>query len=405
MLLGDQQKSHSVEGSIPILRSLAHHIQTPVYMSTSNQASRLKAIIETAIDGIITIDEHGIVDSINPAAATLFGFREEEVVGKNISMLMPEPDRSHHDQYLNAYLNTGEARIIGIGREVKGQKKNGTIFPFRLAISEVNITEGVRIFTGIIHDLTKRKEAEEQLKQYAEELERSNRELEEFAYVSSHDLQEPLRKIRTFGSRIEDKELENLSAKGKEYLNRMLNASERMQGLIEDLLSFSRVSTKREPFVTVDLNEIAAEVVSDLELLIQESETKMTIHPLPQIEADATQMRQLFQNLISNAIKFSGDKVPELTISSELLKQPGKPDLAQITFKDNGIGFDEKYLDRIFQIFQRLEGRKYEGSGIGLAICKRIANKHGGDITGNSKPGEGATFIVTLARKHPRHEK
>lgn len=373
-------------------------------MTKNNQASRLKAIIETAIDGIITIDEHGIVESINPAAATLFGFTEEEVIDQNISMLMPEPDRSHHDRYLHSYLSTGEARIIGIGREVKGLKNDGTVFPFRLAISEVNITEGKRIFTGIIHDLTLQKEAEEKLKSYAEELERSNKELEEFAYVSSHDLQEPLRKIRAFGSRIEEKELDNLSPKGKDYLNRMLTASERMQGLIEDLLSFSRVSTKREPFVKVNLNEIAKGVVSDLELLIQETGAQLTIHPLPIIEADGTQMRQLFQNLISNAIKFSGDKVPELKILSNTIERKGEPDLVELTFEDQGIGFDEKYLSRIFQIFQRLEGRKYEGSGIGLAICKRIANKHGGDITGKSKPGEGATFYVTLSETQPHKD-
>lgn len=370
-------------------------------MNQEEQASRLMAIINTAIDGIITIDEHGIMESVNPAAATLFGYDSEELIGNNISMLMPDPDRSHHDRYIEAYLNSGEAKIIGIGREVKGQKKNGAIFPFRLAISEVQVTTGSRIFTGIIHDLTKQKADEHKLLAYAEELERSNRELEEFAYVSSHDLQEPLRKIQAFGSRIEEMEAAHLSKKGKDYLGRMLSASMRMQGLINDLLSFSRVSAKTKTFDPVDLNIVMREVLSDLEILIQETEARITVKPLPVIDADATQMRQLFQNLISNAIKFRGANPPEVVIESKeadgAMAQSG---FINLSFADKGIGFEEKYLDRIFQIFQRLDGRKFDGSGIGLAICRRIANKHGGTITARSTPGNGATFFVTLKKSH-----
>lgn len=364
-------------------------------MNQEEQASRLMAIINTAIDGIITIDEKGIMESVNPAAAKIFGYESAELLGNNISMLMPEPDRGRHDGYLHAYLTSGKAKIIGIGREVEGQKKNKTVFPFRLAISEVNVTTGARIFTGIIHDLTKQKEDENKLLKYAEELERSNRELEEFAYVSSHDLQEPLRKIQAFGSRIEEKEAEQLSEKGKDYLRRMLSASMRMQGLINDLLSFSRVSAKTRTFDSVDLNKIMRGVLTDLELLIQETEARITVPTLPTIDADATQMRQLFQNLLSNAIKFRGEAKPEIIIGAS-----ENQDFINLSISDNGIGFDEKYLDRIFQIFQRLDGRKFDGSGIGLAICRRIANKHGGTITAKSTPGTGATFYVTLKTTH-----
>lgn len=372
-------------------------------MNQEEQASRLKAIIDTAIDGIITIDERGIMESVNPAAATLFDFNIEELIGKNISMLMPEPDHSSHDQYLHAYLTSGHAKIIGIGREVKGRKKNGDVFPFRLAISEVNVTKGARIFTGIIHDLTKQKEDEFKLLQYSKELERSNKELEEFAYVSSHDLQEPLRKIQAFGSRIEEMEADHLTPKGKDYLNRMLSASLRMQGLINDLLSFSRVSAKNKTFQSLDLNQVMKDVLSDLEILIQETEAQIIVNILPTIDADPTQMRQLFQNLISNAIKFSGDQSPLITVEATESIADGKEIYAELSFTDNGIGFEEKYLDRIFQIFQRLDGRKFEGSGIGLAICRRIANKHGGTITAKSTPGNGATFFVTLKKSHPEN--
>lgn len=380
-----------------------HHDLESSTMNQEEQASRLKAIIDTAIDGIITIDEGGIIETVNPAAATLFEYDIQELIGQNISILMPEPDRSRHDQYISAYLQSGHAKIIGIGREVKGQKKNGEVFPFRLAISEVNMTSGPRIFTGIIHDLTKQKEDELRLLKYAKELERSNRELEEFAYVSSHDLQEPLRKIQAFGSRIEEMEAKHLTPKGQDYLSRMLSASMRMQGLINDLLSFSRVSAKSKAFKSLDLNEVMNGVISDLEILIQETNAQITVKPLPAIEADPTQMRQLFQNLISNAIKFRGEAPPQILI--DLQEQAGseKDEVVTIAFADNGIGFDEKYLDRIFQIFQRLEGRKFDGSGIGLAICRRIADRHGGTITATSSPGQGATFYVTLQKRHPEN--
>ncbi len=375
-------------------------------MNFSEQASRLQAIIDTAIDGIIIINDRGIVDTINPAAAKLFGYEPEEVLKQNVSMLMTSLDQTHHDQYITRYLRTGEAKIIGIGREVVGKKKDGSTFPFRLAISEVRVEGEHRIFTGIIHDLTAQKLAEKQLIRYAAELERSNRELEDFAYVSSHDLQEPLRKIRAFGSRIEEKDMENLSEKGQDYLRRMLSASARMQKLINDLLSFSRVSTKNKAFVQVDLNQILWEVLSDLEIVIQESGAKVEFSDLPVIEADATQMRQLFQNLISNAIKFRREEPPHIQIyweeaPSKLANEGSNSQRISLFVQDNGIGFEEKFIDRIFHIFQRLDGQKFEGSGIGLAICRRIAGKHGGDITARSEPGRGSTFQVTLARTHP----
>ncbi|PRY12261.1 two-component system sensor kinase FixL [Pontibacter ummariensis] len=368
--------------------------------------SKINSIIQTAVDGIITIDKRGIMEMVNASAARLFGYTEEELLGKKINILMPEPDRSLHDNYMHHYHETGERRIIGIGREVSGLKKDGTIFPLYLSISEVHLAERT-VYTGFIHDITQQKISEERLRRYAAELERSNRELQDFAYVSSHDLQEPLRKIQAFGDRVKTKEYDNLSEQGKDYVDRMLNAAVRMQNLINDLLSFSRVTTKSKPFVPVDLDHILTEVLSDLEVTIEQTGAVIERSPLPTIEAEPTQMRQLFQNLISNAIKFRKDDVkPIIRIFANKLQRqahmtatPGD-ELVEITVEDNGIGFDEKYLDRIFNIFQRLEGQKYEGSGVGLAICRKIAVRHGGDITARSQPGVGTRFIVLLAMKH-----
>jgi len=367
--------------------------------------SRLAAIIDNAADGIITISRMGIVESINPAAAKLFGYTPEEVVGNNIKMLMPEPDKSSHDQYLDNHRTTKVKKIIGIGREVTGLKKDGTTFPFHLSVSEVKFGNKT-IYTSILHDLTDQKIAEEKMRRYAQALERSNRELQDFAYVSSHDLQEPLRKIRAFGDRLKIKEGDKLGEKGKDYLNRMLNAAERMQRLITDLLQFSRVNTRSKSFEKVSLTEVVEGVLADLEIAIEKSKAKIEVGELPSIEADETQMRQLFQNLIANAIKFrKAEEVPYIQIKSELhqrkahlISTPGDT-YVKITVQDNGIGFDDKYKDKIFQIFQRLEGRKFEGSGIGLAICKRIANRHGGDILATSETGKGTTFEINLATK------
>ncbi|AKQ47491.1 histidine kinase [Rufibacter radiotolerans] len=380
-------------------QKLAEHAQR-------ESENKINSIIQAAVDGIITIDSHGIIEMVNPSAAKLFGYVEEELLGKTINMLMPEPDKSRHDGYMHNYERTGKKRIIGIGREVSGLKKDGTIFPFYLSISEVQL-EGRRLYTGFVHDITNQKLTEERLRRYAAELERSNAELQDFAYVSSHDLQEPLRKIQAFGDRLKTKEQAHLSEQGKDYVDRMLNAAVRMQNLINDLLAFSRVTTKSKSFEVVNLDTILTEVLSDLEITIEKTGTIIERSTLPSIEAEPTQIRQLFQNLISNAIKFRKEGVTpvvkiyheQLQRTAHLIGTPGDLQIA-IYIEDNGIGFDEKYLDRIFNIFQRLEGQKYEGSGIGLAICRKIAIRHGGDITAESKPGHGTRFIITLSTKN-----
>jgi len=241
-----------------------------------------------------------------------------------------------------------------------------------------------------------------------QELARSNAELQQFASVASHDLQEPLRKIQAFGNRLKAICGEALTDQGRDYLERMQNAAQRMQALIDDLLILSRITTRGQPFVSVDLAQVAQEVLSDLELQLQQTQGRVEVRALPTIEADPLQMRQLLQNLLSNALKFHRhEEAPVVKLCSQLLDQNNQPvenaaiaEFCQIIVEDNGIGFDEKYLDRIFNVFQRLHSRsEYEGTGMGLAICRKIAERHYGSITARSTLGQGATFIVTMPVK------
>lgn len=246
----------------------------------------------------------------------------------------------------------------------------------------------------------------------AERLERSNRELQDFAYVASHDLQEPLRKLQAFGSRLDSRYADNLPPDGRDYLDRMQSAAGRMSTLIEDLLIFSRVTSRGHEFSSVDLVQIVRDVLSDLELAIEESGATVEVAPLPTIDADPTQMRQLFQNLVSNALKFRQEgQEPAIRITSELVEAPsdvpnaGPGTYCRIAVRDNGIGFDEKYLDKIFTVFQRLHGQSaFPGSGIGLAVCRKIVERHHGVITARSSPGQGATFLLTVPLHQARRD-
>ena len=222
--------------------------------------------------------------------------------------------------------------------------------------------------------------------------------------MASHDLQEPLRKIQAFGDRLDVKYAKQLGQQGQDYLRRMRNAAERMQILIRELLTYSRITTKIQPFAATDLNTIVREVLSDLETRIEQTKGQVTVGQLPTIEADSLQMRQLFQNLISNALKFHQPEVPP-AIEISHVSGADSDSAIELEIRDNGIGFDEKYLDRIFTPFQRLHGRsEYEGTGMGLAICRKIIERHGGRLKAKSVPGHGSTFTIALPCRQIENE-
>jgi signal transduction histidine kinase len=247
--------------------------------------------------------------------------------------------------------------------------------------------------SGLAASTITRLTSERELEAYAQRLEQLNRELREFAFVASHDLREPLRKIQAFGHLMEDGCGESLTEQARDYVMRITQSAKRMSALLDAVLSYSRATEKPGPFALSDLSEIARDAVSDLELPITRAGAHVEIGPLPAAEVDPNQLRQLFQNLIANAIKYcEPGEPPHIKMLGEI-----KDKSCNLYIQDNGIGFSQKYVDRIFRPFQRLHGRtEYEGTGMGLAICRKIAERHGGNITAKSEPGQGSVFIVTL---------
>ncbi|HKX28387.1 MAG TPA: PAS domain S-box protein [Blastocatellia bacterium] len=275
--------------------------------------------------------------------------------------------------------------------------------PFIIELAKKRLQVSARL----IGEIVSRHQVEEEVKAIAADLERSNAELQDFASVASHDLQEPLRKIQTFAQELREYG-RGLGEEEQGLLRRMQEAADRMRRLISDLLAFSRVTTEARPFIRTDLSEVVQDAVSNLEVRIRETGGKVEVGPLHEIDADPLQMRQLLQNLIGNALKFHRPGEPPIVkvnggfiISSRNGAEHLPAACYRLTVEDNGIGFDEKYLDRIFTIFQRLHGRqKYEGTGIGLAVCRKVARRHGGEITARSEPGRGSIFIVTIPTQH-----
>ncbi|MBW2173991.1 MAG: PAS domain S-box protein [Deltaproteobacteria bacterium] len=380
-------------GSVHILRDITDRKRIEAALRDSEQRHRI--VMEACPDPVVVYDMEGRCTYTNPAFTTVFGWTPGERLGRKLDYV-PEENWPETEVMIEK-VKVGESFS---DVESRRHTKDGEII-------DVSVSAGIylnrdEIPVGSVHilrNITQRKLAEERLEETMAELQRSNTELQQFAYVASHDLQEPLRKVQAFGNRLKSKYAEALDERGLDYVDRMQNAAKRMQSLINNLLTLSRITTKAQPFVQVNLADVVRGVVADLELHVERAGGHVEAGDMPTIDADPTQMRQLLQNLINNALKFhEPEKNPVVKIHSQLMNETCK-----ITVEDNGIGFDEKYLDRIFAVFQRLHGRgKYDGTGVGLTICQKIAERHGGSITANSTPGRGATFIVTLPVKHKR---
>lgn len=371
---------------------------------------RYEHILNSAGEGIYGLDLQGRTTFVNPAAARVTGWTVEELVGK--------PEREVFHRQATDGAPTGHTQMMdrhgNLLAEQTFYRKDGGSFPVEYV--RTPMMENGRMVGAVVlfKDITERKRAEESLARKAAELARSNAELEQFAYVASHDLQEPLRKIQAFGDRLKSRIEAAQLTDGRDFLERMQSAAARMRTLIDDLLTFSRVISSNQPFVPVDLAQITKDVLTDLEVRIEKSKARIEVGALPTIAADPLQMRQLLQNLISNSLKFQAEGTqPVVKIDAQIEKRPFScakdptPDdeVCVLKVEDNGIGFEEQYAEKIFAVFQRLHGRsEYEGTGVGLAVCRRITDRHGGTITAAAKVGQGATFTVTLPMRQPNGE-
>lgn len=377
-----------------------------------DSAERLRAILETAVEGIVTIDERGMIESLNPAAEKTFGYRAGEVLGRNVSMLMPSPHREAHDQYMANYVRTGQAKIIGIGREVVGLRKDGTVFPMDLAVSEVRLSDR-RLFTGFVRDITERKKSEARLAELAQTLVEKNKELETIVYVASHDLRSPLVNIQGFSqelaracSRLQARLKNPASAPGptEPELNQLLvedipEALEFIQAgvakidaLLAGFLRYSRLGRAALKLEPLDMNATLAAIAKAMEFQVQQARTQLRIGPLPACVGDATQINQVFSNLLDNALKYRDPARPGV------IEVTGQIESGRAIYRvgDNGIGIAPEHQSKIFEIFHRLNPGAGEGEGLGLTIAQRILERHNGRIWVESQPGQGSTFSVSL---------
>ena len=381
----------------------------------TDSEARMRAILETAVEGIITIDAAGVIESVNPAAERLFGYTASELIGKNVSCLMPSPDRERHDDYLRNYVQTGEAKIIGIGREVVGRRKDGSLFPMDLSVSEVRLAQE-RLFTGFVRDISERKKAEEKLAELARSLADKNRELEAIVYVASHDLRSPLVNIQGFskelhracervtarllageGAANQSEEIKGILTQDVPEAIEFIQAGvAKIDALLSGFLRFSRLGRAALSIQRLDMNKLLASIVQTMEFQIKQAGATVRLERMPDCLGDETQINQVFSNLIDNALKYRAAGRPaQVTISGRV--ENGR---AIYSVQDNGIGIAPAHQEKIFEIFHRLNPFEGEGEGLGLTIAQRILERQNGRISVQSAEGAGSTFFVSLP--HPQ---
>jgi PAS domain S-box-containing protein len=372
------------------LREVNTKLETMYRQSEENS----RAVIDNVLDGVITIDEHDRIRSFNAACEDMFGYQASEVIGRPISLLMPDPTYSEHDRYVSEYLP-----IDAGAREVQGVRKDGTAFAADLSVSAFEV-DGKRHYSGIIRDITKAKQAEAARQKLLKRLTDSNTELERFAYVASHDMQEPLRMVLNFSQIIAHDYADKLDDDGREYLKIIGDSAARMRDMVQDLLEYARLDKDSGRYGQVDLRIELAHVLENLRTLTKESQAVITYDPLPVICGNGVQLMRLMQNLIANAIKYQKPRrLPVVHIGCE-----DDGDYWRISVRDNGMGIEDAFIDQIFEPFRRLHSWEgIQGSGLGLSVCRKIVESHGGRIWAVSEPDTGSTFFFTIP-KNPKSE-
>ena len=357
-------------------------------------AEQLKAVVDTAVDGVILIDARGTVRMFNPACEQMFGYQQDEVIGHNVKMLMPAPFHTEHDHYLENYQRSGERKIIGIGREVEGRRKDGATFPIELSVGEAR-HRNEPLFVGIIRDITKRRQAEDQRELMMKRLTELDIERGHFAHVAAHDLGQSVRMVSSFCGLLSANYAAELDERGREYITLMTSAAGAMRALLDDLVEHGRLDFEKETESWFDSNKSLKDVLASLSEAFETSHAVVTHDELPRICATPIRFARLLQNLIGNAIKYVAPGVaPRIHVSAKATSDDWIFSVA-----DNGIGINPQYHDRIFEPFKRLHNAsQYAGTGMGLAICKKIVQGFGGHVWVESAPKQGSKFFFSIKR-------
>jgi PAS domain S-box-containing protein len=356
---------------------------------------RTRSIIDTANDAFVAIDAAGIISDWNPQAETTFGWSRDEAIGRTLAELIIPPDqRDAHIEGLHRYVLTGDGPFLNKRLELQALDRSGRLFPVEMTVSPIRWGRS-HIFSAFVRDITERKRAEDAIARQTNELTRINAELEDFTHSVSHDLKEPLRGIEAFAGFLAEDYGDKLDDQGRRYVDVLRDSAVRMKTLIDDLLQLSRIGRTRYEYATTPIRSLVEDVQLELSYAIQQKHAEITVDPgLPSVPCDKTRIREVFKNLMSNAIKYNDKPAPEVKIDCRL-------DNGSYVFavRDNGIGIAPEFHEKIFKIFQRLHHRdEYEGTGVGLAICKKVVEGHGGRIWVESAPGQGTSFLFTLPR-------
>ena len=380
----------AVHGMIAVFRDLS--AQTEAETRGQQEQERLRRVFEASPNGILLVDSRGRIALANRRAEAMFGHAPGTLEGLHVTTLVPSPARDEHGSWMAGVFAERQGRAMGAGRDVHGLRRDGTLVPLEIGLSPIEMPDGDFMLATLI-DITERKRRDDELR-------RSNADLEQFAYIASHDLQEPLRMVASYTELLEERYKGRLDERADKYIFYAVDGAKRMQRLVADLLAFSRVGSQGKPLKPVDTAAVLAEVLRVLGPRLREAGADVQADTLPPVMADEDQLYQLLQNLVGNALKFRSEAPPCIRISAVR-----EGDAWRFAVADNGIGIEPQYSERIFQMFQRLHERgRYEGSGIGLSIVKRILERHGGRIWLQSTPGQGSTFFFTLPALAPTAE-
>lgn len=342
--------------------------------------------VEASPSGMVMVNEEGTIVLVNRETERLFGYARQKLLGKSIEFLVPDAARERHPELRSGFRSEPSRREMGSGRDLYGRHEDGSEVPVEIGLNPIRTADGLFVLASIV-DISERKRAQDELR-------RSNAELEHFAYVASHDLQEPLRMVASYTELLQQRYEGRLDEKADKYIRYAVDGAKRLQRLIHDLLPYSRVNTEAEPLAPVDADELVRCLLDRaLGRMISEAGAVVHVDTLPEVMADETQVEQVFQNLIANAIKFRhGDRAPEVWVAAE-----PSDDGWRFAIRDNGIGIEAEYKERVFEMFQRLHGiGEYPGSGLGLALCRKIVERHDGRIWLESEVDQGSTFYFTL---------